>query len=209
VFFSVQTLSTTGYGVLYPKSRAANIIASIEIMAGLLGTALATGILFARLSRPRAHVLFSRIAVLHKRNGTDTLIFRVSNQRRTQITDARITVTVVRKELDEHGGIFRRMIGLELERERSPIFSLSWSVMHKVDEASPLFGLDAAAMTRHGIVLICTLNGHDEALLVNVAARHFYGPEDIRFGSRFADIFDWHKDGSFAIDYTKFHDTID
>jgi inward rectifier potassium channel len=209
VFFSVQTLSTTGYGALYPKSQTANIIASFEIMAGLLGTALATGMLFARLSRPRAHVLFSRVAVLHKRNGRDTLMFRVSNQRRNQITDARMTVITLQDETDDHGQVMRRQAELKLERDRSPVFSLSWSVMHVVDETSPLFGLDAAAMARCGTVLICTLNGLDDTLLATVVARYFYGAEDIRFGHRFVDIFDRHEDGSFAIDYTKFHDTIE
>ena len=209
VFFSVQTLSTTGYGALYPKSLAANIVASLEIMAGLLGTALATGMLFARLSRPQAHVLFSRIAVLHPRFGADTLMFRVSNQRRNMITDARISVTITRDETDEHGQVLRRMIDLKLERERSPIFSLSWMVMHVIDEISPLHGLDTEAMKREGIVLICTLNGLDDTLRANVMARHIYSPDDIQFGKHFVDIFDRREDGSFAIDYTQFHETTD
>ena len=209
VFFSVQTLSTTGYGALYPKSLAANIVASFEIMAGLLGTALATGMLFARLSRPQAHVLFSRIAVLHKRNGADTLMFRVSNQRRNMITDARIAITIIRDEPDEYGAVMRRMIDLKLERERSPVFSLSWMVMHVIDETSPLHGLDAEAMKRAGIVLICTLNGLDDTLRASVTARYIYSPDDIRFGKQFVDIFDRHEDGSFAIDYTQFHETTD
>ena len=209
VFFSVQTISTTGYGALYPKSLAANIVASFEIMAGLLGTALATGMLFARLSRPQAHVLFSRIAVLHPRFGADTLMFRVSNQRRNMITDARISVTITRDETDEHGQVLRRMIDLKLERERSPVFSLSWMIMHVIDEASPLRGLDSEAMKAAGIVLICTLNGLDDTLRANVMARHIYSPDDIRFGKHFVDIFDRNEDGSFAIDYTQFHETTD
>lgn len=207
VFFSVQTISTTGYGVFYPKSQAANIIASFEILAGLLGTALSTGMLFARLSRPRAHILFSRVAVVSKRNGIDTLMFRVSNQRRNQITDARMAVTMVRDETDDEGQMLRRMVDLKLERDRSPVFALSWMVMHPLDAQSPLYGLDTAAMTRQAIVFICTLNGLDDTLLANVTARYFYSPKDIRFGHRFVDIFDHHDDGSFAIDYTSFHDT--
>ena len=209
VFFSVQTISTTGYGAFYPKSLAANIIASFEILAGLLGTALATGMLFASLSRPRAHVLFSRVAVLSKRNGIDTLMFRVSNQRRNQITDARIGVTMTRDETDEFGHIMRRMIDLKLERDRSPVFALSWTVMHAIDSQSPLHGLDLDAMARQGSVFICTLNGLDDTLLANVTARYFYSPQDIQHGKRFVDIFDRNEDGSFAIDYTRFHDTSD
>jgi inward rectifier potassium channel len=209
VFFSVQTLSTTGYGTLYPRSLAANIVASFEIMTGLLGTALATGMLFARLSRPQAHILFSRIAVQHKRFGADTLMFRVSNQRGNMITDARIAVTITRDETDEHGSTLRRMIDLKLERERSPVFALSWTVMHVIDKQSPLHGFDAEAMKHAGIVLICTLNGIDDTLRASVMARHIYSPDDIRFGKHFVDIFDRNEDGSFAIDYTQFHETTD
>lgn len=209
VFFSVQTLSTTGYGAFYPKSLAANIIASFEILGGLLGTALATGMLFARLSRPQARVLFSRIAVIHPRGGTDTLIFRVANQRRNHITDARMTVTITRDETDEHGQSLRRLIDLPLERDHSPAFSLSWTVMHRITEQSPLHGLDIEAMLRANIVLICTLNGIDDTLMATIFARHIYSPADLRFGRRFADVFDRREDGSFAIDYTRFHETID
>lgn len=209
VFFSIQTFSTTGYGAIYPKSLAANIVASIEILSGVLASALATGLLLARITRPQGRILFSKVAVVQQRNGADTLMFRVGNQRRNLITDARITVTIMRDETDEHGQSMRRLIDLPLERDRSPAFAISWTVMHRITETSPLHGLDAAAMARQGIVLLCVLAGLDDTLLATVTDRHIYGLDDIRFGQRFADIFDRHEDGSFAIDYTRFHDTAD
>ena len=209
VFFSVQTFSTTGYGALYPKSILANSVASVEIIIGLLATALATGLLFARLSRPQARVMFSRVVVVHPYLGVPTLLFRVANQRRNLLTNARISVTLMRNEEDEDGNAMRRMIDLPLERDHSPAFALSWTVMHRITEASPLFGLDAAAMKQGNMILLCVLTGLDDTLLTTLLARHVYGADDFRFGAHFADIFDRMPDGSFAIDYTLFHETAE
>ncbi len=206
VFFSVQTFSTTGYGALYPRSIVANSIASVEIIIGLLATALATGLLFARLSRPQARVLFSRIMVVHRLRGENSLMFRVANQRRNQLTDARMTLTLIRDELDEDANAMRRLIDLPLERANSPAFALSWTVIHRLGPDSPLYGLDEAAMKAQNMVLLAMLTGLDDTLLATVAARHIYGPADIRFGARFADIFDRAEDGTFAIAYTLFHE---
>ena len=205
VFFSVQTLSTTGYGALYPRSILANSIASVEIIFGLLATAFATGLLFARLSRPQARLLFSKIMVVHPMRGEKSLMFRVANQRLNQLTDAKMTLTLIRQEIDEDGHVMRRMIDLPLERASTPAFALSWTVIHPLRADSPLYGLDAAAMQAQGMAFLANLTGLDDTLLATVAARHVYGPADIHFDARFADIFDTADDGSFAIDYNLFH----
>jgi inward rectifier potassium channel len=206
VFFSVQTFSTTGYGALYPRSVLANSIASVEIIIGLLATALVTGLLFARLSRPQARVLFSSIMVVHRLRGENSLMFRVANQRRNQLTDARMTLTLIRDELDEDANTMRRLIDIPLERANSPAFALSWTIIHRLGPDSPLYGLDAIAMQAQNMVILAMLTGLDDTLLATVTARHIYGPADIRFGARFADIFDRAEDGTFAIDYTLFHE---
>lgn len=207
LFFSVQTFSTTGYGVLYPKTILANSVASVEIITGLLSTALATGLLFARLSRPQARILFSAVAVITDYFGMPTLMFRAANQRRNALTNAKMTLTMTRDETDPDGNALRRLIDLPLERDNSPVFSLSWTVMHRITATSPLFGLDAGALAAQNSVFLCILTGLDDTLLATVAARHVYDPKDLRFGVHFADIFDRAEDGSFAIDYTRFHDT--
>lgn len=206
VFFSVQTFSTTGYGVLYPKTVLANSVASVEIIIGLLSTALATGLLFARLSRPQARVMFSRLAVIHEIGGVPTLSFRVANRRRNALTNAEMTISILRDEVEPEGGNTRRLIDLDLVRTRTPALALSWSVMHRITETSPLHGLAADDLAAAHWVFICVLTGLDDTLLSTVAARHIYNFSDIKFGSRFADIFDRAPDGSFAIDYTKFHE---
>ncbi|MGH7119124.1 MAG: ion channel [Acetobacteraceae bacterium] len=209
VFFSVQTFSTTGYGALYPKSMLANSVASIEIICGLLATALATGLLFARLSRPQARVMFSRVAVVHPYQGVPTLMFRIANRRRNLLTDARISVTLMRDEEDEDGNSMRRMIDLPLERDHSPAFAISWTVMHRITETSPLFGIDQAAMRAGNMILLCVLTGLDDTLLATVFARHVYGADECRFGMRFADIFDRAPGGDFTINFARFHDVTD
>lgn len=209
VFFSVQTFSTTGYGVFYPQSLLANAVASVEIVIGLLATALATGLLFARLSRPQARVMFSRVAVIHEQDGVPTLMFRIANRRRNALTDARMTVTITHDEADAAGTTMRRLIDLRLERDRSPALALSWTVMHRITPDSPLAGLDRAALRRLNVVFLCVLVGIDETLLATVVSRHLYDAGDIRFGARLADIFARDADGGFTIDYTRFHEAED
>ena len=207
-FFSVQTLSTTGYGAIFPVSTAADIISSIEIVMGVLSTALATGVLFARLSRPQARVLFSSVCVIARYQGVPTLMFRIVNERRNQIAEARVSVTVTRDEPDENGGVLRRMIGLPLVRDVSPVFALSWLVMHKITEDSPLYGRDIPQMAAAGNVLICSFSGIDDTLKSSIYARHIYGAENLRPGHRFVDVIERQADGEVSIDYRRFHDTL-
>ncbi len=207
-FFSVQTLSTTGYGDIYPVSTAANCVATAEMIIGQLNTALATGVLFARLSRPRPRVLFSKVLVVREVNGIVRLMFRVANERRSAISAAHMSVVLTNDEDDGDGGIIRRLLPLQLERDFSPVFSLSWLVMHDVTENSPLWGKDREALARAGNVLVCSLSGTDDALNVSVSARYVYGAEDVRFGHRFADIIERKPGGDVSIDYSRFHDTV-
>lgn len=207
-FFAVQTLSTTGYGTIYPVSLTANIIASAGMLVGQLNTALATGVLFARLSRPHPRVLFSKVLVVREVGGVVRLMFRVANERSSEISAARMSVVLANDEDDGDGGTIRRLLPLRLERDFSPFFSLSWLVMHVIDEHSPLWGKDHDALARNGNVLVCTLTGTDDALNASITARHVYGAEDVRFGHRFVDVITRSPDGEVSIDYGRFHDTV-
>ncbi|MDE8343916.1 MAG: ion channel [Acidocella sp.] len=206
-FFSVQTLSTTGYGAIYPVSAAANFASSAESLIGLLSTALATGILFARLSRPQARVLFSKSIIIRRYQGTPTLMFRIVNERRNQIAEARMSVTITQDETEEDGSVLRKMVNLKLERDVSPVFALSWVVMHKITPDSPLFGRDARKIATDGSVIICSFSGIDETLSASIYARHVYGAEDLRIGHRFVDVIERKPNGELMIDYGRFHDT--
>ncbi len=207
-FFAVQTVSTTGYGSIYPVSFAANSIATAGMLIGQLNMALATSLIFARLSRPRPRVMFSKVMVVRERPDGAMLMFRVANERRSEISAAQMSVVMTYDEDDGDGGTLRRLVKLPLEREFSPIFALSWLVMHRITPESPLWGKTRADLARQGNVLVCSLTGTDDALNASITARHVYGAEDVRFGHRFVDVINRTPSGEVSIDYAQFHDTV-
>ena len=208
-FFSVQTMATIGYGQLLPNGLVGNVIATAETVFGMLTVALSAGIVFARVSRPTARMMFSRIAVIGPHNGVPTLMFRVANRRRNYIVEAEITVSILRLERTLEGQELRRFHDLKLERSRTPIFALSWTVFHVIDRESPLYGATRESMTKDGVEIICSIAGIDETFAQPVHARFGYAAEDIRWNTRLADIMLRHDDGNRTIDYTRFHDTVD
>jgi inward rectifier potassium channel len=206
-FFSVQTMATIGYGDMRPLTLYANIIVSIEVLLGLSAFALATGVIFARVSRPTARVLFSNVAVVTRHNTRPTLMFRAANQRTNRILEAQVTVTYARDEVTAEGEEIRRWHDLRAERARSPLFMLSWSVMHVIDDESPLSGATADSIAAEGGELIVTIVGLDETLAQTIHARHLYRTRDILFGRNFADILTRGENGAQTVDYRRFHDT--
>jgi inward rectifier potassium channel len=208
-FFSVQTMATIGYGYMYPQSSGANLLATLESVYGLLTVALSSGIMFARISRPTARVMFSRIAVVALVNGVPTLIFRVANQRRNRIVEAQMSVSLLRDEVTKEGVDVRRFHDLALVRSRSPMFALTWSVFHPIDQASPLHGLDGDSFASLDSEIVCSMTGLDDISIQTVHARYIYGPHDVKWGKRLADIIETLPDGRRAIDYAKFHDIVE
>ena len=206
-FFSVETFATLGYGVLAPATLYANWVMTFETLVGLMTVALTTGMLFARVSRPRAKVLFSRVAVITVHEGLPTLMVRMGNERQSQIVEAKVGLSILRSERTLEGAFIRRFQDLRLLRERTPIFAMSFSAMHVIDESSPLFGMDAAGMKAAEIELLLTVSGLDEIMGQTVHARTSYVADEIRFSHRYVDIFGVTDDGRRAIDYTRFHDT--
>ncbi len=205
-FFSVQTMATIGYGAMYPQTDYANVLVSIEALAGLMGVAMGTGLMFARFSRPTAKVLFSRVVVIAPYNGVPTLMFRVANERRNQILEAQIGVSLLRDEVTEEGEYTRRFYDLKLVRGLSRSFALSWTVMHHIDESSPLYGATPESMAQAQADIVVTLTGIDETVSQTVHARHYYLTEEILMDRRFVDIIVRKPDGRRMIDYTRFHD---
>jgi inward rectifier potassium channel len=208
-FFSIQTMATVGYGTMYPETFGANLIASAEILYGLLSVALSTGVVFARISRPTARVMFSKTAVITEMDGCPTLMFRVANQRRNRIVEAQISVTLLRDEKAREGTRFRRFYDLALWRSRTPMFALTWTVMHPIDRQSPLHGLDPESFAALGPEIACSITGLDDISMQTVHARHVYAAEDIRWGARLVDLFRQQPQGGWLIDYSRFHDTED
>ena len=206
-FFSVQTMSTIGYGSLTPATTYGHIIVTIEAAVGLLGVALATGLMFAKASKPKSSLLFSRNLVIAPWNGINTLMFRVGNARGTELADANITVSALCNEISTEGNHMRKISDLALVRSRTPFFSLSWTVMHLLDESSPMHGIDWSVEQERLISLVVTLTGHDGTYGQMVYDRHEYFPEDVLPGRYFADVLSRLPDGRLMINYHRFHET--
>ena len=207
-FFSVQTMATIGYGSMYPRTIYANSVVAVEALFGLLGVAMVTGLSFARFSRPTAKVLFSRVAVIAPQNGVLTLMCRSANQRYNQILEAQQRLTLLRDEFTAEGQFMRRFYDLNLVRSRTPIFALTWTVMHVIDESSPLYGLTAEDLVKHQIEILVTMTGIDETVSQTIHARHSYVAGEILWNMRFVDILSKSPDGKRFIDYSRFHDVI-
>src|ERR687885_996783 len=204
--FSVQTMATIGYGAIYPQTDYANLLVSIEALVGLLGVAMATGLMFARFSRPTARVLFSRVAVITPHNGLPTLMLRVANERRNQILEAQIGLSLLRDEVTMEGIFIRRFYDLKLLRSQTRIFALSWMVMHVIDEDSPLYGATPESLEEVQTDIVVTLTGIDETVSQTVHARHYYITDEILWNMRFVDIFSKKPDGRRVLDFNRFHD---
>jgi inward rectifier potassium channel len=205
-FFSVETLATVGYGEMHPQTLYGHVIAMIEIFVGLMSLALITGIMFARFSRPRARFLFTRNAVVRPIDGKSTLLFRAANQRQNVVQNASAQLRMLRNEVTEEGYRIRRVIDLELIRSQHPLFVLGWTIMHVIDEKSPLASETAESLQRTEATFVLSLSGTDENTGQMLMARAEYSSSDIRWNSTFHDILEEAEDGTLHIDYGKFHD---
>ena len=207
-FFSVQTLASIGYGVMSPKTTYANSIVLIESIAGLFAIALLTGISFSRFSRPTAKVMFSKFAVIMPHNELPTLLFRTANQRRNQILEAQVKIYLSRDETTTEGNHMRRFYELPLLRSHTPTFSLPWTLMHPINEQSPLYGFSAESLTDSRSQIIVSLSGIDETVSQNVHSRYTYGANNIILNHQLADIIRIPDEENRYIDFSYFHHVI-
>ena len=206
--FSVQTIGSINYSVMVPRSIYANIVVVAEAFFGILNLAVVTGVVFSRFSRPYSRVLFSQVAVITTFDGTPTLMFRAANQRGNQILDAAISVNFAFQQTTREGMVMRRFQELTLVRPRSPLFALSWTVMHSIDENSPLYGQTPESLSEQQAELICLLSGTDETLAEQIFARHAYKPHQILWHHRFVDVLSFNASGRRIVDLTRFHRTV-
>jgi inward rectifier potassium channel len=205
-FFSVETLATVGYGEMHPQSFYGHTVAMIEIFVGLMSLALITGLMFARFSRPQARFLFTRNGVVRPIEGKQTLMFRAANERQNVVQDASARLRMLRDEVTEEGYAIRRIIELPLLRSEHPMFALGWTLMHIIDERSPLRSETAESLSNSRAVFILSLSGTDENTGQTLMARGEYSNADIRWNATFCDILDEAPDGTIHVDYSRFHD---
>jgi inward rectifier potassium channel len=208
-FFSVQTTATIGYGDMRPATLYANILVTVEVLLGMTTLAIVTGLVFARFSRPTARVMFSRVAVVTLHDGVPTLMFRAANQRRNQVLEAQVSVVLLREEITREGMSMRRFHDLHVARPRTPMFALSWMVMHPINEASPLFGENRESLLQQKSEIVVGIMGYDETASQTISARHSYFADEILWNRRFVDILTQAEDGRRRVDYRLFHETVE
>ena len=204
-FFSVHTFATIGYGNVVPAGLAANIVVAVESLVGLLGFALATGLLFARFSRPTAKIVFSDEAIVAPYNGITAFEFRIINSRNNQIIELGARV-LLSKFTNVDGNRIRKYYPLKLEREKVVFFPLSWTIVHPIDEESPMYGLTQDELIASDSEFLILLTGIDETFSQTVHARSSYRAEEVVFGAKFSNMYVQDEDGHIlGVDMDRFH----
>lgn len=208
-YFSVQTLATIGYGGMAPATRWAHAVVTVEAFSGILSVAVITGVTFAKFARPTSRVIFSAKVPITPRHGVPHLMFRMANQRQNLVVEATLRALVLVRESTPEGETLRRPIDLKLVRDRTAIFTLSWTAMHVIDESSPFFGEGAIERLRErGAEIYLSFSGLDETLAQPIHARWRYQLDDIVPNVRFADILDVRDDGVRVLDYRNFDEVV-
>lgn len=202
-FFSVQTFATIGYGTIHPVGVVPNLIVTIESYYSMIITALITGIVFARFSRPRARILFSDIAVVAPYHDKTAYMIRIVNSRNNQLieVEAKIMFSLLQ---EENGRVVRRFNMLELERSKVSFLPLSWTIVHPINEASPLYNLTEDDLKKGNAEFTILLSGMDETYAQIVHTRTSYKTHEIKFGYKFSNIYNEIESGEkISIDVRK------
>ena len=202
-FFSVQTFATIGYGTIHPVGVIPNLVVTVESYYSLLANALITGLVFARFARPTAKIVLSDIAVIAPYRDMTGFMFRIVNGRNNQLIEVKAQVTIARS-VNEDGKLVRKFDVLELERRSVTFFPLTWTVVHPIDENSPLFGLKEHDFQTSDAEFLILLSATDETFATNVHQRSSYKPSEIMYGYKFVSIYNEKKAGEpISIDVRK------
>jgi inward rectifier potassium channel len=205
-FFSVDTFATIGYGNIIPVGVAANTLVTIEALLNILGIALATGVIFARFSRPSASIIYSRNAIVAPYRDKTALEFRIANARSSQLIE--VQVQVILTKLERVGGLtVRKFYDLDLERQRVVFFALSWTIVHPIDSNSPMRGLTHRDLVDSDAEFLVLLIGTDETISQTVHSRSSYKADEIVWGAKFANMFlRTESEGIIGMNLSRIHD---
>jgi len=206
-FFSVQTLATVGYGHMYPATLYGNILATVEIMVGMFGLAVMTGLIFIRFSRPTARIEFTRNVVIAPFDGRPTLMLRVANLRHHSMAEAEFRLMFMRDEQVSEGEIFRRFYSLKLQFDRLITFPVALTLRHTIDEQSPLHGMTLESLQAADSRLVASVVAIETVIQAAVQSQKDYTWRDIRFGERFVEIYTETGEGRLTVDYGRLHET--
>jgi inward rectifier potassium channel len=208
-FFSVETLATVGYGHAYPDTLYGHCVVTLEIMIGLFGLAVMTGLIFVRFSRPTARIRFSNLAVVAPFNGLPTLMIRLANLRHHAMVEAEFRLLFMRSELTKEGEDIRRFYPLRLQFDHLISFPAALTLRHVIDETSPLFGLTPEDLKLADGRMLVSIVCVDPVIQAAVQSQAEYLHEQIAWNRRFAEIYTEDSLGRYTVDYGKLHDTVD
>jgi inward rectifier potassium channel len=206
-FFSVHAMAAQGYRDIHAATFYADLLVTGEVMCGLVMIALITSLVFARFSRPKAGIVFSHQAVIDTAGDQPTLLIRVANQRNNLIIDAAASAMIT-YDLHDGSGVARRFEDLKFVRSRTPFWTLTWTLMHRIDQSSPLWGWTKEDLIAKNMEICVAITGIDETLALPVCGHFSYPAEEILRDHRFADIFSWSNTGRFQINFGRLHDTV-
>lgn len=202
-FFSVQTLTTVGYGSIYPYGFAAHSVAAIEAGMGLMVFALATGLLFSRFSRPTARLVFSDQMVVAPYREQTALEFRVANQRSNVLMEVEADVLLLTVEKGPDGQLKRNFAELSLERDQVFFLALTWTIVHPITESSPLWGKTREDLERLQAEVLILIKGYDDSFSQTVHTRYSYRWDEVQWSAKFVPAFDVAPEGHIVLDLAK------
>jgi inward rectifier potassium channel len=194
-FFSTQTMTTVGYGRISPVGFYANILASAESLLGLLSFAVISGLMYGRFSRPTAKIIFSKIMVVAPFENGQGLMFRMANARRSELLDTEVNLILAINQLDAMDKTIRRFHNLELQFSKITFFTLNWTIVHKIGEKSPFFGLSKQELTDAHAEILVLVKGIDETHAQQVHARTSFIADEIEWNAKFLPIVGHDKSG--------------
>jgi inward rectifier potassium channel len=208
-FFSVETLATVGYGHMYPETFYGHLITMLEIMVGMFGLAVITGLIFVRFSRPTARIHFSKVAVIAPFDGVPNLMIRVANLRHQAMVEPEFRMLLLRSVITAEGDEVRRFRSIKLEFDRLIAFPAVLTVRHRIDEESPLFGITPEDFQQQDIRIMASIVGVDTVIVAPVQSFGDYNYEQIEWNRRFVEIYDQNEEGQWTVDYARIDETED
>lgn len=206
-FFSVETLATVGYGHMYPVTPYGHVVVTLELMTGMLWTAVVTGLIFVRFSRPAARVLFSDCLVIAPFDGRPALMQRVANLRHQSMAEAEFRILFHREETSKEGESIRRYYPLKLTYDRLVMFPAALILRHVIDESSPLHGTTLEDLEKSDAHFMTSVVCIDTVIQASVQSQQGYQWDDVRFGERFVEVYEETPDGRLLVDYGRLHET--
>src|SRR5438132_2412431 len=202
-FFSVETLATVGYGHMYPQTFYGHLIAMLEIMVGMFGLAVITGLIFVRFSRPTARMYFSKVAVIAPFDGVPNLTIRVANLRHQAMVEPEFRMILLRNVITAEGDDVRRLRSLKLDFDHLILFPTVLTVRHRIDEESPLFGMTPEDFQQQDIRIIVSNVAADTVIVAPVQNFGDYNYDQIEWNRRFVEIYDQNEEGQWTVDYSR------